>query len=104
MILDALCDVVRAAAPRIPAHVGRVVNPIVQLAIDVSSHKYANSDFTRDNVLEKCKDVLALLAELAPTELARLLNGLPVTVFDVRVQKLIKAAEESAGRCGETKG
>ena len=99
-----MCDVVRAAAPRIPAHVARVVNPIVQLAIDVSSHKYANSDFTRDNVLEKCKNVLVLLADPAPKELARVLNGLPVTVFDVRVQKVIKVAEESAGRCGETKG
>jgi len=98
LALDAMCDVIRAAEPRIPHHTSRIVNPIVSLALEVVSDRYTNSAFTRDNVLAAIARVLTLMAQVAPTELTRTLSAIPSEQFDTNVKGILKAAEDNAAK------
>ena len=48
LCLDALCDLIRATKPRMPAHSPKIVSTIVKVMLDVTRPKNLKKDFARD--------------------------------------------------------
>jgi len=91
LCLDALCDVIRATKPRMHAHAPKIVSSVIKVMLDVTRPQNKKKDFARDNVMEKCKDVLILLGDAARKEVSKSLKVLPVSIIEEKVGKVIKA-------------